>query len=228
MSRTRWDLVVFDNDGVLVDSERTANVVLARILSELWRPTTFEDSVATYLGGSIERVRSLVESQSSRPLPDDFEDRYHRELFSAFDTGLAAVPGAAALVDALAASDLPFCVASSGSRARIERTLTQVGLWAHFERRAFSADEVVAGKPAPDLFLRAAELSGADPARTIVVEDSPLGVEAAGAAGMACIGFAAVTPGHRLTGAGAIVESMDQVEALIMAGPPLISWSGRA
>lgn len=216
-----WDLVVFDNDGVLVDSERTANQVLAHLLTELGRPTDFEQCVESYLGGSIERVRALVEAESGGALPADFEERYHRALFSAFDTGLAPVPGVAAVVADLGRAGVPFCVASSGSRDRIETTLRRTGLWDHFEGRAFSAQDVRRGKPAPDLFLHAACALGADPGATVVVEDSPLGIEAATAAGMSVIGFAAVTPAARLGGAGAVATDMDQVGVLLAGGRPL-------
>ena len=217
----RWELVIFDNDGVLVDSERVANQVLARLLTDVWRPTSFEECVRTYLGGTIERVRAMVEAESGRRLPDGFEDRYHRELFAGFDSGLVAVPGAAAVVEDLVGAGTRFCVASSGTRERIRRTLDQVGLWDRFAGRAFSAEEVPQGKPAPDLFLHAAAAMGADPATTVVVEDSPLGIEAARAAGMAVIGFAAVTPPERLTGAAAVARSMEEVGALLAAGLPL-------
>jgi HAD superfamily hydrolase (TIGR01509 family) len=241
-----WDLVIFDNDGVLVDSERLANQVLARLLTELGRPTTFDECVESYLGGTIERVRSLVEKELGGPLPGDFEERYHAGLFAAFDAGLVAVPGVEAVLDGLLEASTPFCVASSGSRERIRRSLRRVGLEDRFEGRAFSAEEVPHGKPAPDLFLHAAARLGADPAATVVVEDSPLGVEAALAAGMRVIGFAALTPPERLAqaaaghapgtgaragpapgiaprpgpGPGAIATTMQEVGALLAGGHP--------
>ncbi len=214
-----WQLVVFDNDGVLVDSESLANRVLARLLSELWRPTSFEECVESYLGGTIERVRELVEARSGRRLPADFEARYHRDLFAAFDAGLRAVPGAGAVLDRLEESAIPFCVASSGSHERIERALRLTGLWDRFAGRVFSASDVARGKPAPDLFVHAAARMGVAPAETVVVEDSPLGVEAARAAGMAVIGFAAVTPQARLDGASVVVTEMADVAAVLAGGP---------
>lgn len=210
-----WELVIFDNDGVLVDSERLANEVLARLLTELWRPTTLEECLEEYLGGAIERVRSRVEKESGRPLPPDFEDRYHEDLFAAFDAGLVAVPGVEAILDRLDVTGTPFCVASSGSRERIAKSLRRVGLGQRFEGRAFSAEDVAHGKPAPDLFLHAAARLGADPAATVVVEDSPLGVEAAAAAGMHVIGFAAVTPPSRLERADVVVTTMHEVGAVV-------------
>ena len=208
-------LIIFDNDGVLVDSERLANQVLAAILTDLWRPITFEDCVASYLGGTIERVRGLVEEESGCPLPGDFEDRYHRALYAAFDDGLVAVPGASELLDRLDHAGTPYCVASSGSRERISRTLRQVGLWDRFDGKAFSAEDVSAGKPAPDLFLHAASRSGVAPTNSVVIEDSPLGVEAARAARMPVIGFVAVTPPERLAGANSIATTMDEVGDLL-------------
>ena len=213
-----WQLVIFDNDGVLVDSERLANEVLANILTELWRPTTFEECVATYLGGTIERVRERVEAESGRPLPAGFEDRYHRELFAAFDDGLTAVPGAADVLEHVSKTSLKYCVASSGTHQRIERTLQRVGLWPHFAGRVFSAEDVAHGKPAPDLFLHAARTLKTDPAETVVVEDSPLGVEAARAAGMKVIGFAAVTPADRLAGATIVVATMAELDHVLTRG----------
>lgn len=221
MAGVSWELVIFDNDGVLVDSERLANQVLGRLLTEWGRPTTFEECVASYLGGTLERVRTLVEEESGQSLPGDFEDRYHAELFAAFDAGLVAVDGAAAVLDGLEQAATPYCVASSGSRERIRRALQHVGLWTRFDGRVFSAEEVPVGKPAPDLFLHAARRLGAHPEVTVVVEDSPLGVEAARAAGMSVIGFAAVTPAGRLAGADAVARHMTEVGALLAAGHPL-------
>lgn len=215
-----WDLVIFDNDGVLVDSERLANQVLAELLTELWRPTTFEECIDRYLGGTIERVRTMVETASGRALPVDFEDRYHQGLFAAFDTGLVAVDGVEAILDGFDAAGTRYCVASSGSRERIERSLRRVGLWDRFEGRAYSASEVSRGKPAPDLFLHASRELGVDPSSCVVVEDSPLGVAAARAAGMAVIGFAAVTPADRLNGAGAVVRTMDEIADLLTGSHP--------
>lgn len=217
----KWDLVIFDNDGVLVDSERLANQALARLLSRLGVPTTFEQSVDTYLGGTIERVRAIVEERVGRRLPDDFEDLYYRNVFAAFDAGLTAVAGVHQVLDDLAAAGIAHCVASSGSHERITRSLQQVGLWAGFDGRAFSAEDVAAGKPEPDLFLHAAAAMAADPAATVVVEDSPAGVRAARAAGMDVIGFSAMTPPARLAGATAIRATMGQIGPLLLGGRPL-------
>jgi HAD superfamily hydrolase (TIGR01509 family) len=217
----KWDLVIFDNDGVLVDSERLANRVLSRLLSRLGVPTTFEESVDTYLGGTIDRVRALVETEIGRRLPDDFEDRYYRDVFAAFDAGLAAVEGVVSVLDDLEAAGIRYCVASSGSHERIARSLRQTGLWERFRDRVFSADDVAAGKPEPDLFLHAVARMGADPEASVVVEDSPLGVQAAVAAAIPVIGFAAVTPAERLSGAQGVCADMAAVGDLLLRGRPI-------
>lgn len=212
----RWDLVVFDNDGVLVDSEALANRVLADLLSDVWAPTTIEECVAKYLGGTIERVRSVLEASSPRRLPADFEDRYHRGVFAAFQKELRATTGVASVLDELDQAGIPFCVASSGSPNRIRMSLELVGLWDRFEGRAFSAQDVQRGKPAPDLFLHAAAQLGASPSTTAVVEDSPLGIEAALAAGMTAIGFCALTPPDRLGKATIQASDMDAVGRVLL------------
>jgi HAD superfamily hydrolase (TIGR01509 family) len=209
------DLVIFDNDGVLVDSEPIAADVLARLLSEHGLPTTPQEAMRDFIGASMERVRRVSEERLGDRLPDDFVRRYYDALFARYPGELRAVEGVAL---ALARIDLPKCVASSGSLERIRRSLRLVGLWAHFEGRAFSADEVERGKPAPDLFLRAAEVMGVDPSRCAVIEDSPLGIEAANAAGMTSFAFARRTPAERLTQAtGAIFSDMVELPRILRA-----------
>jgi beta-phosphoglucomutase-like phosphatase (HAD superfamily) len=209
------DLVIFDNDGVLVDSEPIAADVLAHLLNEHGLPTAPEDAMRDFIGASMERVRQVSEARLGGQLPDDFERRYYDALFVRYPGELRAVEGAAF---ALARIDLPKCVASSGSLERIRRSLRLVRLWGHFEGRAFSADEVERGKPAPDLFLRAAEMMGVDPSRCAVIEDSPLGIEAANAAGMTSFGFARRTPAERLRRAtGGLFSDMSQLPQLLRA-----------
>ena len=194
------ELVIFDCDGVLVDSERLANAVLAGLLTEAGLPTTTEESIATYMGLSMPSCVALAEARLGRPLPDDILDRYHEQVFAAFDAELEAVPGVAEVVRTLR---WPSCVASSGEHERMRRTLGRTGLHPDFEGRIYSASEVERGKPHPDLFLHAAERSGADPARCVVVEDSPFGVRGARAAGMVALGYAAMTPAAVLEAEGA-------------------------
>jgi HAD superfamily hydrolase (TIGR01509 family) len=213
----RFDLVIFDNDGVLVDSEWHANGILADLLTEFGLPCTREDCVREYMGSTLARVREIAEARLGRPLPAELEERYHARLFEAFRTKLTAVPG---VTDALAHIDVPRCVASSGTHERIRLALGATGLLAEFEGRIFSAEDVARGKPAPDLFLHAAATLGAAPHRCAVIEDSPLGIEAANRAGMVAFGFARMTPAERLREAsGGIFISMDELPAMLAGRP---------
>lgn len=211
----RFDLVIWDNDGVLVDSEGHANQILSDLLNESgWAGGMTRDECMTeFLGRSLPAIRQRIEARLGRALPGDFEARYHARLFDAFDRSLTAVPG---VEDALARILLPSCVASSGTHERIRRALGATGLLSRFEGRIFSAEDVRRGKPAPDLFLHAARSLGVAPARCAIVEDSPLGVEAANAAGMVAFGFARVTPPALLSHAGGgIFSSMTELPALL-------------
>jgi len=212
-----YDLVIFDNDGVLVDSERAASRILSELLTACGLPLAPAACTAAYLGRSLAAVRADAEGRLGRPLPPDFEARYHDRLFEVFRTTLAPVPGVRAALDRIR---LPACVASSGSRARIQLALEVTGLLGRFAGRIFSAEDVGRGKPAPDLFLHAAAALGADPGRCAVVEDSPLGVEAANAAGMTAFGFARLTPPGRLRHArGGVFRRMAELPALLEHGP---------
>ena len=209
----RFDLVIFDNDGVLVDSEWHANGILADLLCEAGLPSTRESCMAEYIGSTMARVREVAESRLGRALPDDLEARYHDRLFEAFRAELTAVPG---VVEALGAIATPTCVASSGTHARIRLALTTTGLLSRFDGRIFSAQDVARGKPEPDLFLHAASTLGIRPERCAVVEDSPLGVEAANRAGMTAFGFARTTPAERLrAAAGGVFASMEELPRLL-------------
>lgn len=210
----RPELVIFDNDGVLVDSERLANGILAGLLTEAGVPYTLEQAVHEFMGGTMARVRTTVEPLLGHPLPADFEDRYHQQLFEGF-ARLEPVPGVPEVLDALDAAGLPYCVASSGDHERIRTALTAVGLYGRFEGRVFSAQDVAHGKPAPDLFLYAASSLTVDPAGCTVVEDSPLGVSAARAAGMTVIGYAGMTPAERLSDADTVIDKMGALPGLL-------------
>jgi HAD superfamily hydrolase (TIGR01509 family) len=207
-------LVIFDNDGVLVDSERLANTILAELLTEAGLPYTLEEAVHDFLGGSLVLMRRLAEAKLGASLPADLEDRYHQRLFDGF-ARLQPVPGVEAVLDRLDADGTAYCLASSGTHRRIRTALTAVGFWERFEGRIFSSEDVARGKPAPDLFLHAAATMGVDPAGCVVVEDSPLGVAAAKAAGMKVLGYAAMTPLAKLAGADATFDQMTALPALL-------------
>jgi HAD superfamily hydrolase (TIGR01509 family) len=203
---------------VLVDSEGLANQMLADLLTACGHPTTLDEAMRRYMGGTLGGVRARVENETGVALPADFEERYHDALFARFRAELRAVAGVAEVLDHLDRRGVSYCVASSGTHERIRLALSLVGLLDRFER-IFSAADVVRGKPAPDLFLHAAARSGVDAAAFVVVEDSTAGVAAAVAAGMRVIGYAAMPPAERLAAAGAdtIVMSMADLPAVLDA-----------
>ncbi len=216
----RFDLVIFDNDGVLVDSEPIANRYLAELLGEYGLEVSWHDCVERYLGSTLTRVRELVEVDLGRPIPDDFEERYRSTVYPRLAEQVEVVPGVAAVLDALDAAGVTTCVASSGLHQRIRMTLTRVGLIDRFGDRLFSAEDVGIGKPAPDLFLHAAATVGVAPERCAVVEDAPAGIEAAAAAGMLSFGYTGLTPAAYLAGAtGGTFTHMDQLSDLLHRPP---------
>ncbi|MGW2562894.1 HAD family hydrolase [Streptomyces sp. NPDC001514] len=211
----RYDLVIFDNDGVLVDSESISNNILAAYLTELGHPTSYEDSLRDYMGAAVHRVHDLVLERTGQRLPDDFDDTLHSRVFAAFNRELEAVEGVVEVLGKLVADGVPYCVASSGSHERIRVGHRKTGLDGWFRgENVFSAQDVGRGKPAPDLFLYAAERMGVAPERCVVVEDSRLGVAAARAAGMDVYGFTAMTPAGKLAGANGFFADMAELPGL--------------
>ncbi|MBQ1100584.1 HAD family hydrolase [Streptomyces sp. b94] len=212
----RYDLVIFDNDGVLVDSEPISNRLLAGYLTELGHPTSYDDSIRDYMGAAMHRVHDLVLERTGRRLPGDFDDVFHGRVFAAFERDLEPVPGAIGVLEKLAADGVAYCVASSGSHERIRVGHRKTGLDRWFDdERIFSSQDVGRGKPAPDLFLHTAERMGVAPERCVVVEDSPLGVRAAVAAGMDVYGFTAMTPAEKLAGATRLFGDMGELADLL-------------
>ena len=178
-------LVIFDCDGTLVDTEYLSNVVLARCLTEIGLPTSTEESLATYKGRFVEDILAEVRGRLGRPLPDDFWRSYERERDASFRESVRPIDGAAEAVRAVAAAGIKTCVASQARLQKSELTLGLTGLRELFgAEHVFSAHDVARGKPEPDLFLYAAAQMGVAPAQSVVVEDTPLGVQAGVAAGM--------------------------------------------
>ena len=191
--------VIFDCDGVLVDSEAISNRVLAEVLTAAGLPMTPAESAATFKGRAWAQNLAVIEERMGGAAPTDLTERYR----IARDAALAAVEPVAGVVEALDRIDLPACVASSGEHEKMKLTLGVIGLYARFAGRLFSAADVGGrGKPAPDLFLFAAERMGFDPASTAVVEDSLPGVQAGVAAGMAVLAYATNGEGPALEAAG--------------------------
>jgi HAD superfamily hydrolase (TIGR01509 family) len=209
-------LVIFDCDGVLVDSERLSHGVLHAMLLEMGASLSPQQTVERFIGSSMATCVARITRLLGQPPPADFRAEFARRTRAAFIADLALVPGVEQVLAALA---VPFCVASNGNRAKVDFTLGHTGLLARFAGRIFTADDVRHPKPAPDLFLHAARQMGADARRTTVVEDTPTGITAAKAAGMRAIGFAAMTPAGQLhaAGADAVAHSMAEVQALLRA-----------
>ena len=210
-------LVIFDCDGVLVDSEPASNEVLARVLSECGVPTSTEQAIALYKGQILAEVIRISEERLGAVLPEDFVERYETERAEEFRRSLQPVPGAAEAVRAVSAAGLRVCVASQGKTSKMDLTLGITGLRGLFGRDAvFSAYSVPRGKPFPDLFLFAAATMGAAPAEAVVIEDTPIGVRAGVTAGMRVLGYAADSDAAALREAGAEpFESLTQVPALL-------------
>jgi HAD superfamily hydrolase (TIGR01509 family) len=180
-------LVIFDCDGVLVDSEPLSNAALSEALHAIGLPLTVEQTTAELKGRSWADCEARIAELTGAPVPPALQADYEARRDAAFRRALRPVPGVEAALDAL--DGTPTCVASSGDHAKMRFTLGHTGLLHRFEGRIFSATEVARGKPAPDLFLHAARSLGVAPADCVVVEDSPLGVAAARAAGMRALGF---------------------------------------
>jgi HAD superfamily hydrolase (TIGR01509 family) len=174
-------LVIFDCDGVLVDSEPIANRIFSEMLSEVGLPIGYEETVRTFMGRSMPACIEIASRLLGRPLPDGFVDEFRRRATEAFRRELRPVAGVEAALDAIRA---PVCVASSGEHAKIRTTLGITGLLGRFHGRIFSAADVARPKPFPDLFLHAAATMGVAPQWCVVVEDTALGATAGVSAGM--------------------------------------------
>ena len=215
-----FDLVIFDCDGVLIDSELLSIRADQECLAECGIELSVEEILERYTGISFAGMVADLEARHG-PLPADFADRHRTRLWPLFETELQAIPGVGAVLDSLTCK---ICVASSGRPERLKHALSLVGLYDRFHPHIFSATEVPRGKPAPDLFLYAAERMGGMPERCVVIEDSLPGVTAAVAAGMRVIGFVGAShcrPGDaaRLSAQGAIAVIDDMAQLLPALAP---------
>ncbi|MDI4234219.1 HAD family hydrolase [Bradyrhizobium sp. Arg237L] len=216
------DLIIFDCDGVLVDSEVISCRAHAEVLTRHGYPITSEQVFDRFLGRSTRQANLEIEAELGRSLPDDFHTQLQDELFRSFEADLQAVPHIHAALDRIAQ---PVCVASSGSPQRMRVSLGRTALHERFAPNIFSALQVKNGKPAPDLFLFAAGQMKVAPERCLVVEDSLPGITAARAAGMTVLGFCGGShcgPGHaealRAAGATMTFADMRELPGLIENG----------
>ena len=222
----RFDALILDFDGVLIESEYVGNKQIADYLTAIGHPTSVEDSMNNFMGLAGEAFIGAIERWIGRPLPQDFHGVRAEEDERVLAEGLEAVAGAIAFVEALPPG-LPRAIASSSSVEWVERHLDHLGLRAHFGDRIFSGRvHVPRGKPAPDLYWRAAEALGVDIRRTLIVEDSPVGVEGALASGAEVIGLCAgrhCMPGHaerlRAVGVHHVARDFGEVATYLFLPP---------
>ncbi|MDF1750450.1 MAG: HAD-IA family hydrolase, partial [Alphaproteobacteria bacterium] len=171
-------MIIFDCDGVLVDTERLSNRILAEQITLAGHPMTTEESIRRFKGGRIRSLPPMIEAEFTLTLPEDWLDQFFARQFAALQEETEAIPGVSDVVDQVIAQGIGFCVASQASVAKMRITLGRSGLWDRFEGRIFSADMVARPKPYPDLFLYAAATMGWLPKSVTVVEDSTTGVRA--------------------------------------------------
>lgn len=215
-----FEVVVFDHDGVLVDSEIIAMDILAQMVTAHGIPTTTDQAINQFLGTSIDAVIDHVRTVDAQVDADVFIDRFNTDLFDGFRDRLVPIPGMHELLQGLRNRNIPVVVASSGSQERVALGLSCSDLAQHFTTdRITTRDDVRRGKPAPDIFLTAAVKEGIDPSRCIVIEDSPHGVEAAHRAGMRVIGLAHRTPAHRLANADWVVDDAVGIQQILLGTP---------
>jgi len=210
----RFDCVIFDCDGVLVDSEPIVHRVLNRVLNELGIDITLEESTRWFLGRAVRDELGNIEARLGKPLPRNFLSEWFVRRDAALIEELEAVPHIRQAVEAIKARGMPVCVASGADRVKVKLQLKHtdlIGLFTDDDAREhiFSATEVEHSKPAPDVYLLAARTMGVDPARCAVVEDSPTGATAGVAAGMTVFGYTARTDAHALRAAGVQVTFDD-------------------
>jgi HAD superfamily hydrolase (TIGR01509 family) len=181
------DLIIFDCDGVLIDSEPIASRTLAEALQRAGVAITADEAHVRFTGNSVRIIREMIARDHGLADLDALFAQWHVELFAEFGRSLTAMAGMASLVSGLSR---PKCVASNSSMERLQRSLGHLELWHHFKPRIYSADAVARPKPAPDLMLHCAAQFSVAPHRCVMIDDSPHGIEAANAAGMVAIGFA--------------------------------------
>lgn len=208
------ELIIFDCDGVLADSERITNTVFADLLREQGLDFTLEEMFEHFVGNSSTQCLEKIHGMLGRPVPSDFMDHYRARCKVALERDLKAVAGVEEMLPRI---KQPFCVASNSDTQKLTTILGYAKLLPIFEGRMFSVDLVTQGKPAPDVFLFAANHFQASPARTLVIEDTPIGVRAGVAAGMTVLGYAELTNSERLLDAGAFTTftSMTDLPDLI-------------
>ncbi len=200
-----FDLIIFDCDGVLVDSELSTNGVLCDMLNENGANLSLEESMNIFMGRAVEESYDTIAAVIGKPTPKNF----YEEFIVRRNAGLENVQAIPYIAEVLPKLPLPFAVASGAETAKMNLTLGKTNLKKYFEGRMFGKDMVARSKPAPDVYLLAAKTLGVNPARCIVIEDSTTGTTAGVAAGMTVLGYCAHTKAEKLLAAGAVATFHD-------------------
>lgn len=218
---TPFDLVIFDHDGVLVDSEIIAMDLIAQIVTEHGHPMTVDEAIHTFLGTSLDAVAESIREHGGVVDMQVLDATFHARLFDGFRERLVAIPGIPELLTALADQGIPVCIASSGTRERVTLGVTTTGLQTFFDPESMTTrEDVTRGKPHPDLFELAASRAQIPPERCLVIEDSPHGVEAARRAGMRVVGLSYRTPAAALSEADWVVTDPSAILAIVRGQAP--------
>jgi HAD superfamily hydrolase (TIGR01509 family) len=211
-------LVIFDCDGLLVDSEPIAARVTAAAVSELGWQMSAEVAKAEFLGDTFSNIIRRIEERIGRPVPADWPAQSQASLFAALERELTPVRGVEVAIERLVGAGFTLAVGSQGSHDKMQLTLAVTNLLPFFEGRIFSATQVARPKPAPDLFLLAATTLGFEAAQTTVIEDSTRGVKAALAAGMRVLGYTASVGREAIVQAGAEpIDDLTLVPELLLS-----------
>ena len=208
-------LVIFDCDGVLVDSEGPSNRAVAEEVTKLGWPMDEAESMRQFVGFRLEAMPAVIAARIGQDVPDGWVETVRQRLIATLATELELMPGVAGVLEAISEMGLPLRVASNSSMREMEAKFGRTGLM-HLLERAHSADEVGRGKPSPDVFLRAAEVEGVPPGACVVIEDSVPGTQAAIAAGMACLCLVPHGDGAgQIAAGGTMIRSLDEIPALL-------------
>ena len=210
-----FKLVIFDCDGVLVDSEPITNRMMAEDMTKHGLPMTRDEAIELFVGGTIHSVFELARSKGAA-LPDNWVDDFYERMIETLRKEVTIIPGVEGVLDALDRVGIPYCVASNGPVRKMEATLGATGLWDRLQGRLYSAHDVGVAKPDPGLFLHSALQMRVIPSDAVVIEDSNSGVRAAETARMRCFGYTRDTPEAKLTAHGAIpFDDMADLPALL-------------
>lgn len=217
-------LVIFDCDGVIVDSEDVASRVVAQSLTGLGWPMTQRESQDLFLGMTLSDMVPVISQQLGRPVPDSWRTGLMAEFLLALGEEATPIPGAIEALDGISALGLPWRIASNSSHEEMRVKFAKIDITGRVEGRVHSHRDVARGKPAPDLFLATAAAQGVAPHECVVIEDSTTGARAAAAAGMDCLGYVPHGDGTALRAVGAVpFRSMFDVPALIALAPRMFA-----